>query len=553
MKKIKFIAPLLAFALFSCDNYLDVNTSPNTLVYDEVTPQLLLPGAQVSSYRIQTTTMNQLGNVFMNAWTRNVQGFGNGFDRELQLTIDNSFYNGIWDGLYRSVNNFQGIIDYPNADGSQDYYVAIAKICKSHYLQYIVDLYGDAPYTEAFKGAANLTPEYDDDYAIYQDLIENLEDARNLIASADPAVANDPTAYDTMLHGDMNRWVEFANTIELRMLLRMSNLTGAQATYRDSKLATIVAGPFLSDNVSINPGFAATTNEQMNPFVNTFFYNVAGENQQNRSFIAMTGHAWKSLQSVASTNPQPAGSYQIVPSSPLLYPNLTDPRSARIFTGGVSGGAVGPRRAVIQGQNVVTIGAAGTTYPGVPSRLGALGHIAPYGVYNVSGATNAEAFAGADGFVMTYSESCFLLAEAAARADNGEAGYAGFTDAQSWFDEGIADNFAFRSASLGSYLSSINSRPYFGYTASTTFDQKLHAIMYQKWVALMGIHGIESFIEYNRTGYPLTPLSLNATQTRKPYRLIYPVSEYVANSANVPNMTSPEAFTINAKTPFWVQ
>lgn len=260
MKKIKFIAPLLAFALFSCDNYLDVNTSPNTLVYDEVTPQLLLPGAQVSSYRIQTTTMNQLGNVFMNAWTRNVQGFGNGFDRELQLTIDNSFCNGIWDGLYRSVNNFQGIIDYPNADGSQDYYVAIAKICKSHYLQYIVDLYGDAPYTEAFKGAANLTPEYDDDYAIYQDLIENLEDARNLIASADPAVANDPTAYDTMLHGDMNRWVEFANTIELRMLLRMSNLTGAQATYRDSKLATIVAGPFLSDNVSINPGFAATTN-----------------------------------------------------------------------------------------------------------------------------------------------------------------------------------------------------------------------------------------------------------------------------------------------------
>ena len=553
MKKIKFIAPLLAFALFSCDNYLDVNTSPNTLVYDDVTPALLLPGAQVASYRVQSTTMNQLGNVFMNSWTRNVQGFGNGFDRELQLTIDNSFYNGIWDGLYRSVNNFQGIIDYPNADGSQDYFVAIAKICKSHYLQYIVDLYGDAPYTEAFKGASNLTPAYDDDYAIYQSLITNLEEARAIIAAADPD-AIDPTPNDAMLGGDLDRWVEFANTIELRILLRMSNLTGAQATYRDAKLATIVGGPFISDNVSINPGFAATTDSQMSPVVNTFFYNVAGENQQNRSFIAMTGHAWKSLQSIASTNPQPAGAYQIIPSSPLNYPNLTDPRSGRLFTGGVAGGAVGPRRAVIQGQNVVTIGAVGTTYPGVPSRLGAFGHIAPYGEYDSTpGLSNAEAFAGCDGFVMTYSEACFLLAEAAARADNGEAGYAGFTDAQTWFDEGIIDNFAFRNAVVGSYVATINTKPNFGYAASTTFDEKLHAIMYQKWVALMGIHGIESFVEYNRTGFPFTPLSLNATQTRKPYRLIYPVSEYVANSANVPSVTAPEAFTINTKTPFWIQ
>lgn len=552
MKKIKFIAPLLAFALFSCDNYLDVNTSPNTLVYDDVTPALLLPGAQVASYRVQSTTMNQLGNVFMNSWTRNVQGFGNGFDRELQLTIDNSFYNGIWDGLYRSVNNFQGIIDYPNADGSQDYFVAIAKICKSHYLQYIVDLYGDAPYTEAFKGANNLTPAYDDDYAIYQSLITNLEEARALIAAADPD-AIDPTANDAMLHGDLDRWVEFANTIELRILLRMSNLTGAQATYRDAKLATIVGGPFISDNITINPGFAATTDSQMSPVVNTFFYNVAGENQQNRSFIAMTGHAWKSLQSIASTNPQPAGAYQIIPSSPLNYPNLTDPRSARLFTGGVAGGAVGPRRAVIQGQNTVTIGASTTTFPGVPSRLGAAGHIQPYGVANLSGTTNAEVFAGCDGFVMTYSEACFLLAEAAARADNGEAGYAGFTDAQTWFDEGIIDNFAFRNAVVGSYVATINTKPNFGYAASTTFDEKLHAIMYQKWVALMGIHGIESFVEYNRTGFPFTPLSLNATQTRKPYRLIYPVSEYVANSANVPSVTAPEAFTINTKTPFWIQ
>ena len=75
--------------------------------------------------------------------------------------------------------------------------------------------------------------------------------------------------------------------------------------------------------------------------------------------------------------------------------------------------------------------------------------------------------------------------------------------------------------------------------------------MYQKWVALMGVNAIESYIDYTRTGYPVTPLSTVSIQPRKPYRLVYPTSEYVANTANVPNMTSNDAFAINAFTPFW--
>ena len=77
--------------------------------------------------------------------------------------------------------------------------------------------------------------------------------------------------------------------------------------------------------------------------------------------------------------------------------------------------------------------------------------------------------------------------------------------------------------------------------------------MYQKWVALLGLHGIESFIEYNRTGYPATPLALTALEVRKPRRLIYPVSEYIANSANVPNISRASIFATTDPThPFWM-
>lgn len=541
MKRIKILLPILALALFSCDQYLDVNEDPNRVLFTQASPAKLLPGAQVSAYRVQATQMNQLGNVFMNSWTRNVQSFGNGFDRELQLQIDNGFYTPIWDGLYRELMNFEAIIKYPNPGGKYDYYIAAAKICKAHYMQHIVDLYGDAPYSEAWQGNANTTPAYDDDYSIYQALIAELEDARSLILNADPAIAEDITDVDVMLHGDYARWTEFANSLELRFLVRMSNVTGAKATYRDAKLADIAAGPFLSDNVTVNPGFNQSKDQQ-NPEFGFFEYDSAGNLLQNRTFITMTGHAYKSLQSYASTNWAAFGfNYEIVPGSGVNYPNVTDPRSARLFTAAPSN----PRRAVTQGSSTVDVGPSTATYPGLPCRVGLLGNFDPYGVH--TGATIDE-YAAIDGHVMTYSESCFLLAEAAVRWP------ALFSGAQGWFDAGVADNFAYRNAVVGSYLTTINTIPNFGLAASTTLAQQLHAILYQKWIATMGVtNAIQSYIDYTRTGYPLTPLSTNAVQSHKPYRLIYPVSEYVANSSNVPAMTTSDVFTINAKSPFWLQ
>lgn len=540
MKNIKFLLPILAFSLFSCNDYLDINETTNNLEFDQVTPKQLLPGAQVTTFRVQVTTMNQLGNVFMNSWTRNVQSYGNGFDNELQLNVSNSFYSGIWDGLYRNLKNFDAIIKYPNPDGKYDYYVAAAKICKAHYMQYIVDLYGDAPYSEAWEGNANLTPKYDDDLAIYKDLVKNLEEARELINNANPDVVEDMSAVDVMLQGDTDRWIEFANTIELRMMLRLSETTGAVATYRDSKLAEIAAGPFLSDDVAINPGYNSSTDASANPSFNTFAIDAAGNARGNRVFITMTGHAYKSLQSYATTNYPAAGSQEIIAGSGVNYPNVTDPRSARLFTAGASQPI---RRAVTQGSSFVDVGAPGA-YPGLPCRLGLIGNFNPYA--QAPNQTIAE-YSAVDSFVMTYSEAAFLQAEAAVRYPDL------FADEQYYFDEGIAANMALRVAAPGSYITTINTKPNFGLAASTTTAQKLHAIMYQKWVANMGLHAIESYIDYTRTGYPLTPLPTVAIQSRKPYRLIYPTSEYVANSANVPAMVANDVFVINSKTPFWKQ
>jgi hypothetical protein len=536
MKNIKFLIPLIAITLFSCNDYLDTNTSPDLLLIDQVGPSLLLPAAQVGTYRVQATTMNQLGNIFSNAWASNVQSFTGGYAREFQLTIDNAFYTGIWDGLYLNINNLQKIIDYPNTDHKYDYYVAVAKILKAHYMQHIVDIYGDVPYDEAFNGLANKTPKYNDDQYIYRKLLGELDDARAIIANSDPAVAEDISSTDVMLYGDMDKWSRFANTIELRMLLRMSNNTGAVATYRDARLTALSSKNFLTTDVSINPGYSDSNDGALNPFYATFGFDAALTATSNRTFICPSGHVYKSM--IVSSNYSTTGTPEIIAGSGIFYPNVTDPRFARIF----SAGARQPyRRAVTQGSTVCDVFPT-TGVVGLPGRIGT-GNFNPYNL--ITEATFPGA-AAANGYVMSLSETKFMLAEAALR-------YPAFGSAETYFNEGVTASFAYFTSTIGTYLTTINTtKPNFGFNIANTFSENLHAIMYQKWASQIGVNGIESYIDYNRTGFPLTPLALTATKTRKPRRLIYPISEYVANSANVPNLTEAQIFADSDPSfPFW--
>jgi len=546
MKKIKLFIPLLTLTLFSCSNYLDVNTDPSHLPFDKATPAKLLPGAQVGTYAVQATSLNQLGSVYSNAWAPNVQQFSGGFTKEMQLIIDNSFYNSIWNNIYLNVMNFQQIINYPNTDHSSDYFIAAAKICKAYYMQYIVDLYGDAPYTDAFKGMNLRTPKYNDDQFIYRQLFGELDDARALIAAANTN-AQDITQYDVMMlsgtGGDMSKWVQFANTIELRMLIRMSNNTGAVGAYRDQRLANLAASNnFITSDVTVNPGYSSNNDSQMNPFILNYVISSSGTTAQNFAFVAASGHYYKAM-STYSTYPT-GSSTEIIPGSGVNYPNLTDPRRLRICRNGASQSTF---RGVTQGSDVVDVFDSGHgQVTGVPGRLG-------YGTYNpynqVNPITAYTDLGAVSGYVMTLSEADFLQAEAALRWP------VLFGDGSGPFNAGITASMSLRGVTSSSaYLSpttGINTKPYFGWTG--TDDQKLHAILYQKWVALIGINGIEPYLDNTRTGYPLTPLATTATQTRRPRRLIYPISEYVANSANVPNISAANVFaTTDPSDPFWL-
>jgi hypothetical protein len=72
--------------------------------------------------------------------------------------------------------------------------------------------------------------------------------------------------------------------------------------------------------------------------------------------------------------------------------------------------------------------------------------------------------------------------------------------------------------------------------AGATADSRAKFIVYQKYIALIGINPLEAWNDYRRLGVPSNiPLSVNPGRGSRtvPVRLIYPSAEYAVNSSNV--------------------
>jgi hypothetical protein len=541
MKKFKYIISslIVAASLASCDKYLDVNENPNSIHAENITPELIFPGAVAQSYRLQAGDMMQFGNLMMNSWAGDVYHYGGLYPNEFTLSAVNSqFYDGIWDNIYQNVNNFVAIENYPNGDHKQDKYVAMAKVMKAFYMQYIVDLYGDAPFKEAFKGQNNLAPKYDNDTDIYKSLITNLDEAVALIdaANPDPIITLAPGAKDIVFGGDMNKWKSFAYTVKLRYLLRMSNVTGDLATYRNAQLASLSAATgmgtgLITTEVVEKPGYSSATNDKLNPFALNYFYNTTPAEVQNHIVVTASENIAIALN--GNVEGSTISEYQ-------KFNGITDPRGSRLFTrinygGGLrvkgvrQGATSGQPGAPTDNQTVSKLGNGNLTGPGVPATVGDLLTLSN----------------GRGGVVMSLAEIKLLLAEASLRYPSL------FTGGQTAFNAAITASGTWLGASMSAYLTSISSRPGLGWTG--TDAQKLEAIMTQKWLALTNVNPTEMYIEYNRTNLPYNPVAVNAVKTRRPYRLVYPNSEYATNSANVPDIAGDIVFTKNQYTPFWNQ
>lgn len=498
-KRISILIIVVGLLAGSCDDFLDVNTDPNNPT--DVTPDLVLPVGlnYTATYVQQDRGLNHLGNMMMFTF-----GEANGFswyDQEFRYSVNSTFYDQLFDDAYNSaLKQYQILVDQPD---EYSYYQAIGMIMKAYHFQILVDLYGDIPYEEALNRGGNATPEYTDAETVYDDLLVNLDNAVQKIDSTTSAGAvEQPGNDDTIFSGDMEQWAQFANTLKIRILTRLSD--HKDASFINDELATIQGDRYIADDVNINPGYIAEEEDKQNPY-------------------------WTDLGRDASGNQ--TLTYQATPATQFVidfFNGTDDPRLDAIF------------EEPDTGHLGVNQGADNNTPDLVPDNVSNL---------NLGGGVLKSPTMGST--ILTLAEHQFNLAELA------QEGFTTPLSAQDHFETGIGASFSYLGATANP-----DSAAEAYYTSGTTnadwsaSPDKLDAIITQKWLATMGITTEQAWFDYNRTGYPSAepigpasapetaptgfPISELASEDDRPVRLMYPQSEATRNSENVPDQ--PDVF-----------
>ncbi len=211
------------------EDFTGINTNPNAPT--DVGAQYLLPAGIVGAVTSLLGTGFDRGTA--SVWVQHYARLQYGsIDR---YEIDGSFSDGLWAGFYTgALVDFDGVVQKAAERGLANQ-EAVGRILRAWMFHNMVDLWGDIPYTEALGGleAGNITPKYDDAQSIYSALLAELSAASSQIA---PMSGLFPDAFrgtvgspDLIFGGDMYKWQRFANSLRLRMAMRLMSASEASS------------------------------------------------------------------------------------------------------------------------------------------------------------------------------------------------------------------------------------------------------------------------------------------------------------------------------------
>lgn len=229
MKKVTFI--ILATLFFiGCDDRLeDLNTDKRNPA--EVDPSsLFTQGLRETFDLMSSISVNDNPfNLYAQYWAQTTYP-----DESQYNMVGRSIPRNFWRTAYRNVLNnlkeskrlIQEELESGTSvasDAELMNRMATIDILTGYVYHVLVDAFGDIPYTEALD-PENLNPKYDDAREVYNSVIANLSAA---LATIDQNIGGFPASQDPLYNGDMTNWVKLANSVKLRMGMRLADVDKA--------------------------------------------------------------------------------------------------------------------------------------------------------------------------------------------------------------------------------------------------------------------------------------------------------------------------------------
>ncbi len=290
MKKLNIIHKTLFVFVISyfglgCNKITNINVSPNNPPLTSATPQILLPSAVASTASRVGGELAILGGIWSQYWAQS--NTSNQYKNMDSYNLIRTDLNGNYTELFAgALEDYSLVNTQAKAAGQWQYYL-MSTVMEAYTYEVLVDLYDQVPYSQALQNNANIQPKFDDGYTIYKALIAQIDAA--LAQNYNLAV----TGGDIIFGGsttEMADWVQFANTLELKMYLRMINAHPTDAQTGVQKLFT--SPNFLSKDAGIASTYFTNAASKDNPLYdyNTRTLNTATNLRASYTFTSfLTG------------------------------------------------------------------------------------------------------------------------------------------------------------------------------------------------------------------------------------------------------------------------
>jgi hypothetical protein len=400
------------------------------------------------------------------------------------------------------------------AEGKHINMVQAARILRVFNFHRLTDWYGAIPYFEANKGiSGNFFPKYDNQSAIYPDLLNELDEAVATLNASNPD--DGFSRSDIIYGGNVAKWKKFGNSLMLRLAMRVSNVDQALTNTYVAK--AIAGGPFAdnTDNAWVPLAAGPSVWNNQNGISRAFYPGDGGEpgflSKRLVDFLKGTDP-----NSTADDDPR----LMIISggiatwTATAFTPINVNPLEQKGYPNGYDNQMIN----AMEGKNVVPA----DTYSRINFKFMQLDE--PYMLMNVA-------------------EVKLLMAEAAERSLGGLAPAA----AAGHYNEGVKAamqmytpydaTLTVSDAAVANYLATY---PYAG-----TQTEKLEMIGEQMWVSKF-FNWWDAWSDWRRTGFPvLVPVNYqgNVTGGTIPRKMRIPLDEVAGNPNYLTGATMPDALT----------
>lgn len=493
MKNKLYITLFLVITLIlqSCDqDFEEINVDPTTasqvdLSYKFPTAVLYASGQRYESWRanlIYASTMIQ--------HLANTQTYWSGDKYLLNTGYAEAFWTAQYPQTIKAIEDMKYGLEAAGDSTSVDY--GMVKTLRVFAYHRMTDLYGDIPYSEAGKAfiTGDMRPAYDPQEEIYADMLNELEEA---VAIFDGGGNSSLGSADIIFEGDVNKWRKWANSLMLRLAMRMTKVDEAAAQEWAQKA---IAGGVMESNDDI----AYVQHEEGNGIV---------QNGNGETFTAdASGRISDTFIELLQGDPR----LTIYASLPENSGETDDQGNLILRTE--------EERLAPDAQRGLPNGLDDGMLREQTGESHTLGYSEPNRLYLTSEA--------APMFFQTYAEVEFMVAEAVYRWGLGDG------DAEAHFNAGV--RAAMNYLAMYSPGAAISESEIDAYLAENPFDQTraIEQINTQYWAATF-LNELESYANWRRSGYPeLTPVNYpgNVTNGTIPRRLTYMTSEESTNAEN---------------------